>query len=575
MVSLGQGQGPIAVRHIEEATCTGDWVFLQNCHLASSFMAELERRIEGFNAAGSKVSAEFRLWLSTMPCTHFPISVLQNGIKVTTESPRGLRSNMLKSLTEISPTLLQQATKPHEFRKLLFGLVLFHSIVQERKNFGALGWNIKYEFNDADLHVSLEMLRMYLDESAEGVPWDTLLYMISEISYGGRVTDKMDRRCIGTIIAVYFTPAALHDGHKFSSSGVYCSPPGCGLEDYRAYVEGLPLQSEPETFGMHSNASISYQLQESSYLLDTVASIQPREGLATGAGRGPDEVVAALTEDLVANLPQCLSADDPEQPIYGAQFEVGADGLMHSMATVLLHEMGRFNKLLKEMRASLLELEKALRGMVVMSDELEGVFDAMLAQHVPQSWARVAYPSLKPLSAWVKDLYSRVNAVRLWLQEGPPLAFWLSGLFFPQGFMTAVLQTHARKHSMAIDTLSFMYRIHNTDYTGLKERPADGVVMYGLFTDGAAFDWSTCSLIDSSPGQMHTAMPSIHFLPAVNYVPSKKDYEAPLYKTSLRAGTLSTTGHSTNFVISISLPSARDPSYWVLRGAALLCQLNE
>ena len=85
--------------------------------------------------------------------------------EVTTEPPRGLRANMLKSLHDLPEGFLDSSQKGGPFQKLVFGLVFFHSIVQERKKFGPLGWNIKYEFNDADLRVSLEMVRMYLDEA--------------------------------------------------------------------------------------------------------------------------------------------------------------------------------------------------------------------------------------------------------------------------------------------------------------------------------------------------------------------------------------------------------------------------
>lgn len=74
-----------------------------------------------------------------------------------------------------------------------------------------------------------------------------------------------------------------------------------------------------------------------------------------------------------------------------------------------------------------------------MSEELDLMYGSFLKNKVPQNWVDCAYPSLKPLSSWFEDLIQRVDFMRNWLMQGHPKAFWLSGFFFPHGFMTGAL----------------------------------------------------------------------------------------------------------------------------------------
>ena len=246
------------------------------------------------------------------------------------------------------------------------------------------------------------------------------------------------------------------------------------------------------------------------------------------------------------------------------------------------------------MHETLFQIQRALKGLVVLSAELEAMGNAMFDQRVPATWMANAYPSLKPLNSWFKDLLQRLTFMATWIDRGVPAILWISGFFFPQGFLTAILQNYARKYQYPIDTVNFSFLMMEESVSDIKTKAPDGCYIYGFFLEGSRWDKSVKSLTDPKPKELFSEMPPMHFLP-VQYrpIPTGDIYRCPVYKILTRTGTLSTTGHSTNFVTWIEIPSNKqtifrsslvsetnaqikfcDQDYWIKAGVACFCALR-
>ena len=135
-ISLGQGQEPAARKLINTGVTQGSWVMLQNCHLGLKFMAEIEQTIIKLE----DIHEEFQLWITSEPHVKFPIGLLQTSIKITNEAPAGVRAGLKASYAWINQDMLDAVSHPH-WKTMLYALCFMHTVVQERRKFGPLGFS--------------------------------------------------------------------------------------------------------------------------------------------------------------------------------------------------------------------------------------------------------------------------------------------------------------------------------------------------------------------------------------------------------------------------------------------------
>jgi dynein heavy chain len=426
---------------------------------------------------------------------------------------------------------------------------------------------------------------MFIDEYPDALPCKALNYLTGECNYGGRVTEGMDRRLLATLLAFYYNNDAGDPGYELFANDTFkwTAPPdyvpaenadneprgdgeaqkSLAYDFHLEHIKTLPLVSPPGVFGFHENASLTKEMNETYNMCSELLLTAAQAG--GGGGNTADAVVGTISKDVLDRVPKQWNIDKVQQKFPTLYTE--------SMNTVLTQELTRFNGLIKAIYGSLQDIQKAVKGLVVMSAELEVCFSEIFDGKTPAMWLKASYPSLKPLGGYVNDLVERLVFFQNWVDNGTPINFWFSGIYFQQAFTTGTSQNYARTYKIPIDTLGYDFLYPKEQRA--TERPKDGVICYGIFFEAARWDWDTLNIEESEPKVLFPMVPTLHLVPCKK-VEEKQfpAYECPCYKVSTRKGVLSTTGHSTNFVMIIKIPSSMPESHWIKRGTAMLTSLD-
>jgi len=560
--ALGQGQAPVAISLINRGLAEGIWIFLANCHLMLSWMPELEKIIANYRAEDPH--PDFRLWLSCSPAPNFPIAILQQGLKMTTEPPKGLRANQLKLYNLISEDQFSKCGQQHKYKKLLFSLTWFHAILLERRKFKALGFNIPYDFNESDFSICHDLVVVFLDVYADKTPFEAMRYLIADANYGGRVTDDWDRRLVKVYINQFVCEDAIEvPNYPLSELRDYFIPQDGDLNSYKDFVKSLPQSEHPLAFGQHPNADISSQIEDAVDLLTTTSGLQPKVA-AEGEQKKEDKILRQA-EGLQELVPQLFNLRTIK-----TDFSSRSDP--EPMKTVLYQEVERYNKLLKVLHSMLEDLKLAVQGLIIVTPDLEEVMESMLEFKVPRQWS-FCYPSIKPLGSWMRDLSVRCQQFNDWVEYEMPKVFWLPGFTYPTGFNTALMQTSARQNGIAIDTLSWEFQVITQEPSTITQHAKEGAYVHGLYLEGARWDPENGYLTEPQPMELYSEMPVIHFKPVENKKKaSKGTYICPMYMYPVRTG----TRERPSFVIEVELRSGKHNSdFWVKRGTALLLSIAQ
>ncbi|GAB9467560.1 hypothetical protein Gpo141_00004900 [Globisporangium polare] len=680
-IALGQGQESIAMKTLQLSVENGHWVILNNVHLMPKWLLELDKWLEQLAKASKTASyaslnlnvvqltgggggseapsgrsrsivagsgglhPSFRLFITSDPAPGIPIGLLERSIKLTNEPPTGLKANVKRAFCCFNKAQVDEL-EPRT-RCILFVMCYFHSLMLERKKFGAQGFNMMYPFAASDLIASCTVLKNYMENAPARVPWQDLRYLFGEIMYGGHIVNELDRLVCGTYLSYflrdelleelsmvpYGDDASLGGGGGSGSGGGGSSEPGtsgdagegsggggmhqrreflapklsAGFDRMLEHIENTLQNDTPTAFGLHPNAEVAFRTEHGEKLVKTILTLTRSD---SSGGKGAKEsadaiqmVAEGVLQDILENYRefrfdiQELFFKTSESLSSNANTSGGKGGRSASTAAalamaaaeemdpyqnVLLQECERMNDLLCEMTRSLVELEMGFRGEVTLTEAMESLEECLYYEKVPPSWEAAAFPSRRSLAPWLANLQQRITQLQDWSAQAPelPLVLWFPGLFNPQSFLTAVLQTCARKNALELDKLSITTDITKRSVDAIDAPSRDGQYIHGLALEGARWDFGNGTLDTSLPKEMYVAMPVMNCRAVVKSAASgaagarSKEtgggtgamgaFDCPVYKTQQRGPT---------YVFTAQLRTKSPPSKWILAGVALLMEV--
>ena len=334
-----------------------------------------------------RVHNKFRLWLTTEPTPQFPVSLLQISLKITVETPRGIRSNLNRSFIKIGKERIDNFADSLVGTRLLYGLCLFHAVLQERKKFGSLGWNRIYEFNENDLIISLKQLETAYDaERKNKTPTsplfqlETIKYLVGECFYGGRITDNHDRLCLTHLLDQFYSENITKLNHNLIDIPLYPLPDKGGYNSLLETIKSYPINDHPEIFGMHENARITCANNQTQQLFDTIVSIQPKYTIESSFNLEENRMIQTLQF-----IDQSLTSiwNSKNEPKFAIE--------TCSLYSILNNEIVNYAKLIQIIKGSIQQIEQGVKGIISVTTEMEDLMKSIYYGTVPKQWQLFSY----------------------------------------------------------------------------------------------------------------------------------------------------------------------------------------
>jgi len=551
-LAMGGGQNETATELVKSAAMKGEWVCLKNLHLVTSWLPSLEKEIKLLNP-----DKKFRLWLTSEPHAKFPSILLQSSLKITYETPPGVRNNLMRTFSYVTPSQDQQRQNP-AMTQLLFVLSWFHALMQERRKYIPQGWSKYYEFSFGDLKAG-ELTLTAVQAETKGSPspqWQKVYGILENAIYGGRVDNDFDLRVLRAYMGQMFKDSVLKGQEPLSR--LVPVPQSGDAREYTGIISQVPEADVPGLFGLPANIDRSVQRFNSAAVIGQLKQL---------AAVGAEELRFDKQRWTQKLGPLCQLWGNLYQPQQFDQVQVTQEHLNQPdpVEAFVYMELVFVREVLRLAHASIGTIARILQGQEMLTAKSQKDATDLLTGNVPASWAAKWEGPENP-TQWARAVCKKASALLGWVQRVQKKqllehAVNLSDLFHPETFLNALRQRSARRLKIAIDELKLV-----SSFEASKVGRETAVQVEGLWLQGCAFDGR--SLVDIQDGGA-SATPELVPLPpcalawigrdAPDPYPAGSTADTPVYFSTDRE----------DLLCVVKIPSTGDESLRIIAGVAL------
>ena len=515
-MAMGSGQQYDAINLIKISSEKGHWICLKNLHLVIPWIKELEQLLSSLSH-----HTNFRLWLTTESHAHFPSILLTNALKITCEPPPGLKQNLTRTLSLWSDEYMAMNNNPIR-AQLLFVLSWFHGIIQERRTYIPCGWNKYYEFNEADLRASMDIIDSIFDKPqnviscAAQIPWKLLWGLLSLAIYGGRIDNDIDFATMNAYLNSYFNAKVIGTKNANNKSDLRSIagaewlqhlPQSTQKYEYNNLVSTIPDSDSPNIFGLPLNANNIVSLQNAKQLLQRLKLLSVVTVI--GGDTASVDKVSQLRQTQRKRMEPIINLWKELQASNAQENKTNNIKKKNPVINAIGLEIEKVHAFIGCINKSIIKMEKALFGNGALNMELQEDIKEIMSGIVPWRWNKHWNKGQGPSNPqiFLSELMKRKQALLGWMDHFEDNSFWkldvvIGHCFYPMTFLNAFKQHSAHLMHVTMDDLHFECV---WDKQKLEKTKSPILNVNGLYIQGALFDGKRLKSVSAKDGALSKA----------------------------------------------------------------------